>query len=91
MLNSGQPNLCPVCGYAGLEEPAYSPTQEASFEICPSCGTEFGYQDARTSHKLLRLRWIESGMTWHSSAVPPPPRWDPIVQLRNVEVCTDLG
>ena len=29
-------NLCPVCGYRGLEAPP------ANFLICPCCGTEFG-------------------------------------------------
>src|ERR1700722_1795355 len=41
---------CPVCGYAKLAEPPYDKTGCASFEICPSCGIEFGYHDASKSH-----------------------------------------
>jgi hypothetical protein len=33
---------CPVCGYA-LAEPAWTPERGGSFEICPSCGIQFGY------------------------------------------------
>jgi hypothetical protein len=35
--------LCPVCEYAGLHEPPYDESGWGSFEICPQCGTEFGY------------------------------------------------
>jgi hypothetical protein len=34
---------CPVCGLDGLQEPGDA--EFASFEICPCCGTEFGYDD----------------------------------------------
>jgi predicted RNA-binding Zn-ribbon protein involved in translation (DUF1610 family) len=37
---------CPVCGFQGLSEPAYDEHYCTFFEICPSCGTEFGYDDA---------------------------------------------
>jgi hypothetical protein len=48
---------CPVCGYAKLAEPPYDKTGCASFEICPSCGTEFGYHDASKSHAEPRRLW----------------------------------
>jgi hypothetical protein len=38
-------SLCPACGY-GLPGPAW-PDELASFEICPSCGMEFGFDDGR--------------------------------------------
>lgn len=34
---------CPVCEYQGLDEPPYDSEGWGSFEICPQCGTEFGY------------------------------------------------
>ena len=37
---------CPVCGYPELEEPPRSPrTGGGSYEICPSCGFQFGVTD----------------------------------------------
>ena len=38
------PNICPACGYDGLEEPPWT-DGSASDEICPSCGIQFGYED----------------------------------------------
>jgi hypothetical protein len=62
---------CPVCGYPNLQE-----LPEDSFEICPSCGTEFGYQDATSSHAELRRRWMKRGAQWHSRSVQRPQDWD---------------
>jgi hypothetical protein len=77
-------NRCPVCGYDGLDEPAFDDVGAPSFEICPSCGTEFGYDDARTPHPALRAEWVAKGMPWHSRVTPPPPDWNPVKQLRPV-------
>jgi hypothetical protein len=70
-------NRCPVSGYDELREPAYDCFGDASFEICPCCGIEFGYEDASRSHESLRNDWIAKGMHWHSSVKAPPPGWDP--------------
>jgi hypothetical protein len=67
-------NLCPVCGY-GMEDP---PTD---YNICPSCGTEFGLHDINTSIDNLRLAWIGTGPRWWSSVDPQPTNWDPTLQL----------
>ncbi len=75
-------NKCPVCGYNGLHEPAYDRHGYASFEICPCCGIEFGYEDARRSHESLRDKWIARGMPWWSDVRKPPAGWDPVQQLR---------
>ena len=66
---------CPVCGYNKLRRPA------DNFQICPSCGTEFGYMDATLSHAQLRQRWLDSGALWHSRRVPPPYQWNGYGQL----------
>jgi hypothetical protein len=78
--------ICPVCGYNKLRR------LPEDFLICPSCGTEFGYQDAARTpedierrRKMLRDRWITSGPhgpVWHSRYVPEPANWDPYGQLR---------
>jgi hypothetical protein len=38
-------NICPVCGYPDLFEPAYKENYYPSDEICPSCGYQFGWTD----------------------------------------------
>jgi hypothetical protein len=53
-----------------------------NFAICPSCGTEFGYDDAKRSHVDLRVAWIEAGTPWFSTASPPPFQWNAWTQLR---------
>src|ERR1700724_2060317 len=84
MLN--EKHTCPVCGFAELDEPAYDAYGCASFNICPSCGTEFGYDDSTTAHKQLRHRWIEDGMHWASRAMTPPIGWDPVKQLKSARM-----
>jgi hypothetical protein len=74
--------ICPVCGYDGLEEPAYDEAGCASFEICPCCGIEFGYDDAQKTHNELRNLWLGSGCPWHSLENRPPAGWNAEQQLR---------
>lgn len=74
--------VCPVCGYAGLTEPPYDDHECASFDICASCGTEFGYDDTSHSHEELRRAWIDAGALWHSQKVKPPANWNAEVQMR---------
>lgn len=64
---------CPVCKYRGLEYPP------ANHNICPCCGTEFGYDDNRKSHAELRRQWIMGGAHWFDGV--PPVNWDPNMQL----------
>lgn len=72
-------NLCPVCGYDGLEDGT------SSGEICSSCGTEFGYSDFQRSHEELRRRWIsKEHAQWWSRYTPTPNGWSPVSQLRNI-------
>jgi hypothetical protein len=82
-------NVCPVCGYNELPKPAYDHSGYASFEICPCCGTQFGYQDARRPHESLRAEWVAKGLPWHSRVFPQPPGWDPEKQLRFVTQSPD--
>src|SRR5258708_32405118 len=67
--------FCPVCGFDGLSEP---PVNHA---ICPSCGTEFDYDDISVSHAQLRDFWLGQGAPWFSTAAAPPDNWNPIRQL----------
>jgi hypothetical protein len=67
--------LCPVCGFNGLEDPP------KDFTICPSCGTEFGYDDAFRSHETLLLNWMLGGAKWWSTVDQPPANWSASRQL----------
>lgn len=82
-------NVCPVCGYPDLEEPPRSPvTSGGSYEICPSCGFQFGVtdDDEGFSYQEWRTQWIQRGMPWDSEEIRPPPQgWDPARQLANLE------
>lgn len=83
MRNDSFLYLCPVCGYPALDEPAYDSFGCASYNICPSCGTEFGYDDTTKKHADLRRKWIDSGMNWWSKNTPEARGWDPKKQLTN--------
>ncbi|SRR6266540_2730000 len=72
--------ICPVCGYNNLR---YPPRDET---ICPSCYTEFGYDDATRSHAALRAEWLANGAHWQGANVmQPPPGWNAYEQLANLE------
>jgi hypothetical protein len=66
---------CPVCGYPDLVNPPID------FNICPSCGTEFGYSDSGTTFQNLRINWIKRGAHWSSDVDNIPPNWNPYQQL----------
>jgi len=79
--------ICPVCGYPDLDEPPRSPTGGASYEICPSCGFEFGVSDDDLgfTYDEWRERWVALGMPWDSADLEEPPAgWDPRRQLENL-------
>jgi hypothetical protein len=77
---------CPVCGFDGLTEEPYDKHGCASFDICPSCGTEYGNTDFNVSHKELRKKWVENGCKWYSKSKSKidekPADWDPHQQLQ---------
>ncbi len=68
---------CPVCGYGEMQFPAEDDN------ICPCCGTQFGYDDFSVSHEELRKRWVNSGAFWFSRETAPPNNWIAWVQLLN--------
>jgi predicted RNA-binding Zn-ribbon protein involved in translation (DUF1610 family) len=83
---AGPPYRCPVCGYRGLDELPRTEESGASYEICPSCGFEFGVtdDDRGIGYQQWRAEWIAGGMRWWSRR-PPPAGWDPRAQLRDLE------
>jgi hypothetical protein len=68
---------CPVCGFPNLPDPPV----DMSYEICPSCGTEFGYTDFRRSHDELMSAWLRTGPRWFATWVAAPAEWNGRRQL----------
>lgn len=79
---------CPACGFPGLtEEPRSRTTGGGSYEICPSCGFEFGVtdDDRGFTYEQWRERWIGNGMPWNSVGIEPAPaEWNPREQLKRL-------
>ena len=76
-------HACPICGWPELHEPPRDSDGGASFEICPSCGFEFGFDDDNQglTYVAARLAWVEGGMKWWSASRPSPHGWDASLQL----------
>lgn len=68
---------CPVCGFT-------MPAPPSDFNICPSCGTEFGNDDTDWTFEQLRQAWLEKGAHWWSNTQVPPPNWSPVEQVLHV-------
>jgi hypothetical protein len=84
------PYTCPVCGYPNLqEEPRGGEEIGGSYEICPSRGIQFGYDDEAGGdytrrlqlYKTWRQKWIDKGIPWHFAGVARPADWNPSEQL----------
>jgi len=75
-------HVCPVCMWPGLKEPPWD-GDVPSNEICPSCGTQFGYHDKTGADEgerapiywELSQRWQGAGRPWYSTGEPQPPEW----------------
>lgn len=79
--------VCPVCGFAGLDSAPTDEDGDGNFEICPSCGFQFGVtdDDRGFTYEAWRERWIGLGMRWRAEGIEdPPPGWDPARQLANL-------
>jgi transcriptional regulator with XRE-family HTH domain len=76
--------VCPVCGY---DEMPYSPVPE---NICPSCGTQFGFDDHYHSPRELRSAWIDKNFPFFSDTRRPPKEWSPYRQLIIADHGADL-
>lgn len=65
--------ICPVCGYKGLDEPAYAnlnTLKDGSFNICSCCRFQFGVDDdielgngdflaVKDTHTIYRDIWLK--------------------------------
>lgn len=77
---------CPVCGFPNLKESPRSRSGGGSYEICPSCGFQFGVSDDDRgfSYEEWRKQWIENGMQWSSVGIKSPDFWDPSQQIQRL-------
>lgn len=78
--------ICPICGYPELKEPPYDSYGGPSYEICPCCGFEFGFDDGSggISYDDYRKKWIETGARWFTKNLKPK-NWKYEEQLKNIE------
>jgi hypothetical protein len=70
--------FCPVCGYDSLSAPP------AYYNICPCCGTEFGYDDVSRKWSELRELWLKRGAPWFSRYTQAPEGWSASAQMANL-------
>ncbi len=61
------------------------------YHICPSCGTEFGYDDSGGTYEELRRDWLNSGAQWRSPVHKKPEGWNPYDQLFQAGLEAGLG
>jgi len=75
-------DICFVCGCIGVE--SRDAFNCSTFNICPCCGAEFGYEDyTLESTRRYRAAWLASGATWRDSEAKPA-KWDVDTQLANI-------
>ena len=64
-------NHCRVCGYDWGEPPWGVTGKTPSFEICPVCEVEAGYEDnSPESTRAYRAAWLAEGAPWDDDDVP---------------------
>lgn len=67
---------CPICAYSRM------PYAADEGNICPCCGTEFGFDDdLGVSFRNIRDRWVANGTPWFSPLDARPLFWSGIAQL----------
>ena len=79
-------HICPCCGFPGLREPPRSASGGGSYEICPSCGFQFGVSDddAGFTYAHWRTRWKARGLHWSSKGIAPPCGWNAASQMASL-------
>ena len=62
---------CRVCGYEPVEPPWGLDGRTPSFDYCPCCGVEWGYQDSSpVGTERFRSAWLEVGGPWRDASEP---------------------
>lgn len=73
---------CRVCGYLSGTPPWGDDGKCPTYEICPCCGVEYGYEDSSViGVKRYREQWVASGGKWQD-AKEKPENWSLENQLK---------
>jgi hypothetical protein len=64
-------DCCRICGFRPDTSPWGPDGRTPSFEICPSCGVEYGYEDSTpTAVSRYRREWLNNGGIWSDASIP---------------------
>ncbi|WP_449387855.1 hypothetical protein [Chryseobacterium lineare] len=75
---------CRVCGLFIDDLPWGEDGKSPTYEICPCCGVEFGYEDYTVeSTKKYRKEWLIKGAKWFDKSEQPE-KWDKEQQFKNI-------
>tara|TARA_R110002124_G_scaffold278588_1_gene450669 strand:- start:1725 stop:1991 length:267 start_codon:yes stop_codon:yes gene_type:complete len=75
---------CRVCGYLSDTAPWGEDGKCPTYEICPCCGVEYGYEDSAVAGvKQYRQEWMASGAKWQDAKARPE-NWSLEDQLKQV-------
>lgn len=80
--------ICPVCGFDGLEEKALDNEtwkDYYTYEVCPCCDTEFGFDNYKFSYSTLRTNWFKNGASF-KYLEDKPEDWNLENQLKNLNI-----
>ncbi|GGQ95257.1 hypothetical protein GCM10008957_04510 [Deinococcus ruber] len=75
---------CRVCGYIYPVPPYGDDGDSPTYNYCPCCGVEYGYQDFTPEGvRMYREEWLSRGRLWHDPKEEPE-NWDWIEQSKNI-------
>ncbi|MCB2410565.1 hypothetical protein [Hymenobacter lucidus] len=76
--------FCRVCGFEDNDEPYGHNGDLPSFEYCPCCGVQHGYEDCLPeAAAAYRKNWLATGATFEMPKFRPA-SWNLAAQLRNI-------
>ena len=63
-------DFCNICGYRPEAAPWGDAGKDPSFEFCPCCKVEWGYQDSNpVAIGRFRTLWLQKGAPWSERRV----------------------
>lgn len=75
---------CHVCGRDQGFEPWGKDKETPTFDICPCCGVQFGYEDfTLEGTKEFREDWLATGAKWFDPEFKPT-HWSLEEQMKNI-------
>lgn len=76
--------VCRICGFVN-DDITWEDGIYPSYNICPCCGVEFGYEDSDlVSIKNYRDNWLSGGANWFRDIGLKRENWDLLSQLNNI-------